>query len=140
MACHREVCWVLFNLSFIPVKFLSWWRKDYTPMLLTLNHLQLFAGLQKDLLLLPPLINRDVARIQEWCNHWCMKLNPNKTSALLVSRSRTVNPLQGNLVLSVVSICTCPNLDNLGVKFDTGSLSKTMCAVFYLVSLKEFVF
>ena len=22
--------------------------------------------------------NRDLARIQEWCNHWCMILNPNK--------------------------------------------------------------
>ena len=21
-------------------------------------------------------LNRDVARIQEWCNHWCMMLNP----------------------------------------------------------------
>ena len=23
-------------------------------------------------------INMDLARIQEWCNHWCMILNPNK--------------------------------------------------------------
>ena len=32
-----------------------------------------------------------LARIQEWCNHWRMILNPNKTKALVVSRSRTVN-------------------------------------------------
>ena len=44
--------------------------------------------------------NRDLARIQEWCNNWCMILNPNKTKALVVSRSRTVNPLNGDLVLS----------------------------------------
>ena len=29
-------------------------------------------------------LNRDLARIQEWCNHWCMILNPNKTKALVV--------------------------------------------------------
>ena len=30
-------------------------------------------------------LNKDLARIQEWCNHWCMILNPNKTKALVVS-------------------------------------------------------
>ena len=35
------------------------------------------------------LINRYFARIQEWCNYWCMILNPNKTKGLVVSRSRT---------------------------------------------------
>ena len=30
-------------------------------------------------------LNRDLARIQEWCNHWCMILNPNKIKALVVS-------------------------------------------------------
>ena len=24
-------------------------------------------------------LDRDLARIREWCNHWCMILNPNKT-------------------------------------------------------------
>ena len=27
-------------------------------------------------------LNRDLARMQEWCNHWCMILNPNKTIRL----------------------------------------------------------
>ena len=35
-------------------------------------------------------LNRDLARIQEWCNQWCMILNPSKTKALVVSRPRTV--------------------------------------------------
>ena len=30
-------------------------------------------------------LNRDLARIQDWCNHWCMILNPNKAMALVVS-------------------------------------------------------
>ena len=48
-----------------------------------------------------------------------MILNNNKTEALVVSRSRTVNPPHGDLVLSGVSICNIPNLDILGVKFDS---------------------
>ena len=44
--------------------------------------------------------------------------NPNKTKALVVSRSRTVNPPHGDLVLSGVSILACSNLDILGVKFE----------------------
>ena len=28
-------------------------------------------------------LNRDLAGIQESCNHWCMILNPNKTKALV---------------------------------------------------------
>ena len=27
-------------------------------------------------------LNRDLAKIQDWCNHWCMILNPNKTKLL----------------------------------------------------------
>ena len=29
-------------------------------------------------------LSRDLARIQEWCNHWCMTLNPNETRASLL--------------------------------------------------------
>ena len=55
-------------------------------------------------------LSRDLSRIQEWCNHWCMILNFNKTKPLVVSRSRTVNPPHGDLVLSGVCICASPNL------------------------------
>ena len=48
-----------------------------------------------------------------------MKLNPNKTKALIVSRSITVNPPHGDLVFSVISIPASPNHDILGVKFDS---------------------
>ena len=64
-------------------------------------------------------LNMDLARFQEWCNHWCMILNPNKSKALVVSRSWTVSPPHDDLVLSGVSIQTSPNLDILGVKFDS---------------------
>ena len=64
-------------------------------------------------------LNRDLAIIHEWCNHWCMILNPNKTKALVVSRSAGLSPPHGDLVLSGVSIRAGPNLDILGVKFDS---------------------
>ena len=47
-----------------------------------------------------------------------MILNPNKTKALVVCRTRTVSPPHGDLVFSVVSIRSSSNLDILGVKFD----------------------
>ena len=46
-------------------------------------------------------------------------LYPYKTKALVVSRFRTVNPPHGYLVLSGVSIRASPNLNILGVKFDS---------------------
>ena len=45
--------------------------------------------------------NRDWARIQARI-HWCMVLNPNKTKALVVSRSRDYEPYPWDLVLSGV--------------------------------------
>ena len=47
-----------------------------------------------------------------------MILNPNKTKALVVSRSWTVSPPHGDLVLSGVSIRASPNLDIFGMKFE----------------------
>ena len=60
-----------------------------------------------------------VARIREWRNHWYMILNPIKTKALVVSKSRTVTHPHDDLVLSGVSIRAGPNLDILIMKFDS---------------------
>ena len=48
-----------------------------------------------------------------------MILNPNKTKALVVSRFRTVHPSHDDLVMAGVSNHASPNLDMLGVKFDS---------------------
>ena len=48
-----------------------------------------------------------------------MVLNPNKTKAFVVSRSRTMSPPHGDLVFSGVSIRASPDLDILGMKFDS---------------------
>ena len=63
-------------------------------------------------------VNRDLARLQVWCNHWWIILNRNKTKSFIVSRSRIVSPPHSDLVLSGVSIEASPNLDILSVKVD----------------------
>ena len=71
-------------------------------------------------------LNRDLTKIQEWCNHWCMMRNPNKTKALVVGRSWTVNHPHGDLVFR--HLRKSLPLHSIGVKFDTSSSSKTKCA------------
>ena len=46
-------------------------------------------------------------------------LNPNKTEALVAGRSRTVSPPDGDPVLYGFSFRASPNLNILGVKFDS---------------------
>ena len=63
--------------------------------------------------------NRGLARIQEWCNNWCMMLHPDKTKDLVISRSRNMSPPHGDLVLFWVSVRASPDLGIHGVKFDS---------------------
>ena len=69
-----------------------------------------------------------------------MRLNPNKTKAVVISRSRTVSPPHGDLVLFGVSICTSPNLDILGVKFDSKLTFEDHVCGIVSMSLTELVF
>ena len=83
-------------------------------------------------------LNRDLASIQELCNHWCGILNPYKTKTLVVSRSRTMNPPHGDLVLSAVSICADPNLGILGVKSESRlTLPRRKCSCYCLPCLSK---
>ena len=66
-----------------------------------------------------------------------MILNPNKTKALLVSISRTVNPPHGDLVLSEVSICASSNHDIFGLKFDRRLIFEDHVRGIVLVSLSQ---
>ena len=83
-------------------------------------------------------LNRYFDRIQEWCKHWCMILNPNKIKAL-------VGP--GLLALPVVT-WSCPGLiselvptsTSLSWSLTASSPSKTMCVILFPASLRELVF
>ena len=35
------------------------------------------------------VLNDDLAKVVDWCERWDMKLNPQKSKSLLVSRSRS---------------------------------------------------
>ena len=66
-----------------------------------------------------------------------MILNPNKTKALVVSRSRNMDTPHGDLVLSGVSIRASPNLYILGVKFDSRlTFEGHLCGIVSRVSHK----
>ena len=57
----------------------------------------------------------DLAVISDWCSRWSMLVNPSKTRGMLISRSRTVEPLFPDLLIdgSVVEIVS--ELKILGV-------------------------
>ena len=42
-------------------------------------------------------LNRDLVAVSERCRRWNMKLNPAKTKIMIVSRSRTVEPVHSAL-------------------------------------------
>ena len=74
-------------------------------------------------------------------HYWhCMIQNPNKTKAVVVSRSKTVSPSNGDLVLSGVSIRASRNLDILGVKFESKLTFEDHVRCIVSVSLRELVF
>ena len=64
-------------------------------------------------------LNRDLAKISEWCRLWGMKMNPNKTQSMIVSRSRTLQPQHPNLFIDNVPLTTSDSFKILGVTFDS---------------------
>ena len=61
-------------------------NRRYVPMQMTPHYWQ-----PADRLAVAASIIRDLASNQVRCNHWCIIMNLNKTKALVISRSRTVN-------------------------------------------------
>ena len=64
-------------------------------------------------------LNRDLVKINKWCKQWGMKMNPRKTQSMIVSRSRTVNPLHPDLFIDGVPLTTNTSFKILGVIFDS---------------------
>ena len=116
------------------------YANDSTLLAVVCFFSSVFASQQTDLLLLPPLTRTWLGFRSCAITHWCMILNPNKTQSLVVSRSGTASPPHGDLVLSGLSICVIPNLDILGVKFDSRITFGNQVRGFSPMSLKELVF
>ena len=64
-------------------------------------------------------LNRDLAKINDWCKLWGMKLNPNKTQSMIVSRSRTLVPNHPDLSIEDVVLNICDSFKILGILFDS---------------------
>ena len=72
----------------------------------------------RDRLAVANSLNEDLAKIQLWCDRWGMKLNPNKTQSIIVSRLRTVDPVHPDLLLRCAPIKVASSLRLLGVTID----------------------
>ena len=64
-------------------------------------------------------LNRDLIRVNTWCDLWGMKLNVSKTKTVIVSRSRTMHPQSPPLTIDGSVLKESDNLDILGVIFDS---------------------
>ena len=60
-------------------------------------------------------LNDDLAVISDWCSRWGMLVNPSKTRGMLISRSRTVEPLFPDLVVDGTVVEMVSDLKILGV-------------------------
>ena len=63
-------------------------------------------------------LNRDLVRVNAWCDLWGMKLNASKTKTMIVSRSRTMHPQSPRLTIDGTVLKESDDLDILGVTFD----------------------
>ena len=64
-------------------------------------------------------MNRDLVRVNAWCDLWGMKLSASKTKTMIVSRSRTMHPQSPPLTIDGTVLKKSDDLDILGVTFDS---------------------
>ena len=82
-------------------------------------------------------LNRDLSKISTWCNLWGMRLNPNKTQRVIVSKSRTVFPPHPDLLVGSTSLNSCGSFEVLGVMFDSKfTFVRHICSISSLVAQK----
>ena len=62
---------------------------------------------------------RDLGRVSEWCDLCVMKFNTSKTTAMIVSRSRTMHPQSHPLTIGGTVLNESDDLVLLGVTFDS---------------------
>ena len=64
-------------------------------------------------------LNRDLVRVNAWCDLWVMKLNASKTKTMIVSRSFTMHPQSPPLTIEGTVLKESDDLDILRVTFDS---------------------
>ena len=58
-------------------------------------------------------LNRDLVRVNAWCDLWGMKLNASKTKTVIVARSRTKHPQSPPLTIDGTVLKESDDLDIL---------------------------
>ena len=58
-------------------------------------------------------LNRDIVRVNAWCDLWGMKLNASKTKTMIVPRSRTIHPQSPPLTIDDTVLKESVDLDIL---------------------------
>ena len=64
-------------------------------------------------------LNRDLVRVNAWCDLLGMKLNVSNTKTIIVSRSRTMHPQSPPLTVDATVLKESDDLDISGVTFDS---------------------
>ena len=64
-------------------------------------------------------LNRDLGRVNEWCDLWGMKFNVSKTKTMIVSRSLIMHPLSPPLTIGGTVLKESDDLVILGLTFDS---------------------
>ena len=64
-------------------------------------------------------LNRDLVRVNAWCDLWGLKLNASKTKTMTVSRSRIMHPQSPPVTIDDTVLKESDDLDILGVTFDS---------------------
>ena len=64
-------------------------------------------------------LDRDLVRVNAWCDLLGMKLNASKTKTMIVSRSSTMHPQPPSLTIDGTVLKESVDLDILGVAFDS---------------------
>ena len=75
-------------------------------------------------------MNRDLNKVNVWCDLWAMKRNVGKTGTMIVSRSHTVYPRLTTLTLDGTVMMESANLVIFGVSFDAKmTFENHLCSV-----------
>ena len=64
-------------------------------------------------------LNRDLVRVNAWCDLWGMKLNVSKTKTMIVSKAGTMHPRPSPLTIDGTVLKETDDFDILGVTFDS---------------------
>ena len=63
-------------------------------------------------------LNLDLKKIESWCDSWGMCLNPRKSTSVVVTRSRTINPPHPYLIVNGLSLAMNDLFKKLSVLFN----------------------